>query len=577
MATATIEREKVTAPFEKEKPQIIDQYLGDASFPIAWKDEAEKRLHFWYDDLHNPQPVSPMFFDLGGWWSTCKYMYRRFGVPFGKDWVAKTVDEYVLTAVVPRDKQDAKDIGAYFGMVMPIYADKFLGWWKERLLPEIKRNFEYIDNYPLEEASLAEAMIVFEDMVDIQERHFNLHWVLNMAQFQATMTFQNQVAQFVGPGNEQLANRILISDEDRNWDSINELAKLKDIIKVSPTLKAAFAKPADEILSELAKSADGKEFLKKINAYKTEYGHKSMYAHEFINDTWVENPAPIVTALKGYVETDYSYDADVKRLRQNRQKAVDELWAKFPKTASEADRKTLATSLDLALKMAPLTPDHHFYMDQGTYARTHEVLMAIGRKLVKAGVLNEPLDIVFLKYDELRKLSANFKLFDAKALVAERKATRLDAFNRKAPLWAGTIDHWSLYEEPYKAGLWGWPGVYLKQKERAALSASALTGLGVSAGIVEGVAHVVSSPAEFDQVKKGEILVCQMTSPAWVVLFTKISGLVTDSGGALSHPAIVSREFEIPAVVGTIDATTKIKTGDRIRVDGDQGSVTILS
>jgi len=67
-----------------------------------------------------------------------------------------------------------------------------------------------------------------------------------------------------------------------------------------------------------------------------------------------------------------------------------------------------------------------------------------------------------------------------------------------------------------------------------------------------------------------------MTSPAWVVLFTKISGLVTDSGGALSHPAVVSREFELPAVVGTIDATTKIKTGDRIRVDGDRGTVTIL-
>jgi pyruvate,water dikinase len=577
MATATIEREKATATVEKAKPQIIDQFLGDASFPIAWKDEAEKRLHFWYDDLHNPQPVSPMFFDLGGWWSTCKYMYRRFGVPFGQDWVAKTVDEYVHTAVVPREEQDAKDIGAYFGMVMPIYADKFLGWWKERLLPEIKRNFEYIDNYPLEEVSLAEAMIVFEDMVDIQERHFNLHWVLNLAQFQATMTFQNHVAQFLGAGNEELANRILISDEDRNWDSINELAKLKDIIKANPTLKAAFAKPVSAILPELAKSAEGIEFLKKIDAYKTEYGHKSMYAHEFVNETWVENPAPILTALKGYVETDYSYEADVKRLRDNRQKAIDELWAKFPKTASEEDRKTLANSLDLALKMTPLTPDHHFYMDQGTYARTHEVLMAIGRKLVKAGVLNEPLDIVFLKYDELRKLSANFELFDAKALVAERKAKRLDAFDRKARLWCGTIDHWSLYEEPYKAGLWGWPGVYLKQKERAALSASALTGLGVSAGIVEGVAHVVSSPAEFDQVKKGEILVCQMTSPAWVVLFTKISGLVTDSGGALSHPAVVSREFEIPAVVGTIDATTKIKTGDRVRVDGDRGSVTILS
>lgn len=565
-----------TSVLEEKKTDIIDQYLGDASHPIEWKDEAEKKLHFWYDDLHNPQPVSPMFFDLGGWWSTCKYMYRRFGVPFGLDWVAKNVDEYVLTAVVPREKQDATDIGAYFGMVMPIYAEKFLGWWKDRLLPEIKRNLEYIDTYPLEEASLAEAMIVFEDMLDIQERHFNLHWVLNLAQFQATMTFQGHVNEFIGKGNEEVVNRILISDEDRNWDSISELWKIKELIKASATLKAAFSKPVPEVLPELAKSAEGKEVLKKIDAYRKEYGHKSMYAHEFVHETWEENPTPIVTALKGYVESDYNYPRDVERLRENRQKAIDELWAKFPKTGSEENRKTLAKSLELALRMTPMTPDHHFYMDQGTYARTHHVLMGIGRKLVKAGVINEPMDVMFFKYDELRKISANHKLFDAKALVKERRAKRDEAFKHKARLWVGTIDHWSLYEEPYKQGLWGWPDVYLKEKDRADLPANALTGLAVSAGVVEGIAHVVSSAAEFDQVKKGEILVCKMTSPAWVVLFTKISGLVTDSGGALSHPAVVSREFEIPAVVGTIDATVKIKTGQKIRVDGDKGTVTIL-
>ena len=65
----------------------------------------------------------------------------------------------------------------------------------------------------------------------------------------------------------------------------------------------------------------------------------------------------------------------------------------------------------------------------------------------------------------------------------------------------------------------------------------------------------MNSADEFDQVKKGEVLVCKMTSPAWVVLFTKIGGLVTDSGGALSHPAVVSREFGIPAVVGTRTGT----------------------
>jgi phosphoenolpyruvate synthase/pyruvate phosphate dikinase len=71
-------------------------------------------------------------------------------------------------------------------------------------------------------------------------------------------------------------------------------------------------------------------------------------------------------------------------------------------------------------------------------------------------------------------------------------------------------------------------------------------------------------------------VVCRMTSPAWVVLFTKISGLVTDAGGMASHPAVVSREFGIPAVVGTSDATRRIKTGDRVRVNGSVGRVEIL-
>jgi pyruvate,water dikinase len=68
-----------------------------------------------------------------------------------------------------------------------------------------------------------------------------------------------------------------------------------------------------------------------------------------------------------------------------------------------------------------------------------------------------------------------------------------------------------------------------------------------------------------------------MTNPAWVVLFTKVSGLVTDAGGTVSHPAVVSREFGIPAVVGTSDATHKIKTGDQVRVNGSSGIVEILA
>ena len=77
--------------------------------------------------------------------------------------------------------------------------------------------------------------------------------------------------------------------------------------------------------------------------------------------------------------------------------------------------------------------------------------------------------------------------------------------------------------------------------------------------------------------QEGEILVCRMTNPAWVVLFTKIAGLVTEAGGTVSHPAVVAREFGIPAVVGTGNAGERIRTGDRIRVNGATGVVDILA
>ena len=97
-----------------------------------------------------------------------------------------------------------------------------------------------------------------------------------------------------------------------------------------------------------------------------------------------------------------------------------------------------------------------------------------------------------------------------------------------------------------------------------------------SAGVVEGRARVVMESKEIAELSPGEILVCPHTSPAWTPGFAVIKGVVTDQGGMMSHAAIVSREYKIPAVVGTWTGTQVIKTGDLIRVDGDKGIVTIL-
>ena len=561
-----------------DRDKVLDQFFGDASTPIEWASEDEKKLHFWLDDLHCPQPISPMWFDIGGWWLTCGYMYRRFGVPFGKDWVAKTVNGYLMSAVVPRPADEEAGLWAYYNMVMPVYADKFLDWWKRRYLPEILRNFEYLDAFPMDTASLPELMILLEEAIDIQERHWRLHWMLNLAQFQASITFESILIPLIGDVHKPLVGRILISDEDRNWDSVRELWTLKETVKKSPALRRAFDEneTADGVLHALGASEEGRSLLKDVDNYKNEYGNKSMYAHEYIYTTWRENPTPIVEALRGYLLSDYDCERDVRQLRENRAAAIREMWSLVPPATSQEDKDKLKTALDLALKMTPLTPDHHFYMDQGTYARMRLVLMSVGRKIVELGGLDQAGDIMFLKYDELRQLSANLTTFDARSIVNERRRAREAAFAVRPRLWAGTITDWSMYGEPYKQVLWDWPGIYERSKSSAALPSGTVKGLGASAGVYEGPARIVESAEQFDQVKKGDVLVCKMTSPSWVVLFTKIGGLVTDSGGALSHPAVVSREFGIPAVVGTRTGTQAIKTGQRVRLNGASGLVEIL-
>ena len=408
-----------------------------------------------------------MWFDVGGWWLTCGYMFRRFGVPFGKDWVAKTVNQYVMSAVVPRDPKEEAELGPYYKMVMPVYARKFLGWWKTRYLPEILGNFEFLDGYPMDKASLPELMILLEDALDIQERHFRLHWILNLAQFQTSMDFAAAFRELVGEQHAGLIGRILVSDEDRNWDSIRELWKLKESVKSSATLRSVFASETGAgVMGALAASDEGREFLRAMDAYRLEYGNRSMYTHEYLSTTWREDPTPIIEALRGYLASDYDFPRDARQLHENRSAAIAEMWELFGADRSPADRDRLAGALELALKMAPLTPDHHFYMDQGTYARVRLVFLAVGRELVRQGVFDRPDDVLFLRYHELRVFSANFSAFDAKSLIAERRHAREAAAGKRPRQWAGTITHWSLHEEPYKS-LWGWPEVYLRSKETA--------------------------------------------------------------------------------------------------------------
>ena len=566
--------------------EVLGSFHGSDEFPIQW-DEGENELFWIYDDLHCPNPVSPMFFDIGGWWLTCDHMFRRFGTPFACDWVAKEINGYVYTAAVPadanirseateyqsryaprvpRDADHAAKIGAYLGWVLPHYAGNFLGWWRDRLRPEIERNFEYIDGFDTDAAGFIELAVLLEDMIDIHDRHWKIHWMLNFAQFASTQALNGLLEQEKGEAAAALMGRLQSSVEDRNWDSIEDLWKMKEEIKDDSDLNAAFeGETAADVISNLEGSERGRRFLaERVEPHQEAFGFKAIWSHEFAFKTWREDPAPMIEAVRGYLVTDYDYPAAIAGVR-------DDLEAAKREALEGVEGGELKDALERSLSMNPLTPDHHFYIDQGTNARLRLLLIAIGHKLVDAGTLDDAEDVMFLRYNELRLLMADQEAFDARDLVGDRRDAREDAYEKRPPSWVGTATQTAL-DFPYNA-LWGFPEKFYAGEPA---TTGEVKGLAASAGVVEGPARYVRSLDEFDQVKEGEILVCNMTNPAWVVLFTKIAGLVTEAGGAVSHPAVVAREFGIPAVVGTTNAGDRIATGDRVRVNGTTGVVEIL-
>ncbi len=571
---------------------ILEQFLGDAEFPIEWRSELEKELFWVFDDLHCPHPLSPMFEEIGGWWLTCDHMFRRFGTPFAADWIIKNVNGYLYTAAVPADpswQSDAMEYGARYGArvpldaeysqrigkwldaTLPVYGEHFVDWWNNRLVPEMQRNFDFLEGEldRQDDMSMAELAVLLEDAIDIHDRHWKIHWMLNFAQLSATLNLRAVMEKTHGRVDDALLGRLQNSANDRNWDSIKALWEMKEQAKADAELRAAFAhETAAEIIAALESTPHGQSFITdRIRPYQREFGWHSVWSHEFIFPTVFEKMEPVVELVRGYIETGYDYPGTMGALRDDIAAAAREILQGLSGDGLEEMR----VANDVNLRMAPLTPDHHFYIDQGANAHLRLVLVALGRKLAALGTIGDAEHVMFLRYNELRALIGDQSAFDARALIAQRKDEREKAYDLRPRAWIGTATQ-SQLDFPYLVN-WGFPEKFNRKEGDVA---DQFKGIGGSPGIVEGVARVVLREDQFDEVRAGDILVCHMTNPAWVVLFTKIAGLVTNAGGLTAHPAVLSREFGIPAVVGTQDATSRIKNGDRIRLDGATGTVDIL-
>ena len=375
------------------------------------------------------------------------------------------------------------------------------------------------------------------------------------------------------PDDPTEAYQILQGYHTRPVDAAHGLWRLSRVVRNSPTLHQLFDDnhPRD-LAAKLAKTDEGRAFLDQLNEYLYDFGWRSDAVYDIADVPWRENPSIPLGNIARYINMPDEDDPMIQYERAVKHR--EELTAKIQaKLADNPEQRAKFDELfDAARFAVPLTEDHAFYIDQMGVVLLRTFCLAVGDALARDGVIADRNDVFLLFKDEVRDALSNGG--DMRATVIERKASVEAAAQASPPGALGTPppppsgDFVDPFMDAIVTRLLG-----IKPPAEGEVDDAVIDGVAGSPGIYRGVARVVKSLDEASDLEDGEIMVCEMTLPPWVPMFSIAGAVVSDVGGVMSHCAIVAREFNIPAVVGTVDGTTRIKTGQTITVDGIKGDV----
>ena len=306
-----------------------------------------------------------------------------------------------------------------------------------------------------------------------------------------------------------------------------------------------------------------------MTAYLDLVGYRLLDGFDISNPYALELPDALRRAIRAAVAGTGADASDVKdRIATVRGKVPAQHQAQFDELLEEA-RLTY-----------PIRDERGVFSDIWASGLMRRAALAGGRRLAAKGRIHEAVHFVDAGLEEMRSLLSGADAPSADEL-ASRAEYRAAHNSKEAPMVMGTPPPPpDLSQLPPAAARMGRAiGIALNAlfgSSEAAHEKHMLRGLAASRGVYEGPARRVSHPAEFDRINKGDVLVTESTTEAFNILLPLLGGIVTDSGGLLSHAAIVAREYGIPGVVGTREATERIADGARVRVDGDAGEVTVL-
>jgi pyruvate,water dikinase len=332
----------------------------------------------------------------------------------------------------------------------------------------------------------------------------------------------------------------------------------KKIRSDSESLVTMASSPAQDLADAYLKGDLPETAQEAITAFMNDYGFRGLGEIDIGRPRWRENPTQIMQTLQSYLKiTDASKAPDTifQRGEKESQAAIAALETAARKTfAGKVKARVIRATARRVRALAGLRESPKYYIVK-KMGIIRQALQDCGTRLAQEGKLEQANDLFYLHLDELEGF-ANGDQGNWQALIRERRETFEREMRRRQVPRMMISDGRVFYEGMGSAELEG----------------DALQGSPVSPGVVEGTARVVFDPHEAE-FSPGEILVCPGTDPAWTPLFLAAGGLVMETGGMMTHGAIVAREYGIPAVVGIDRATERIRTGDRIRVNGSTGLI----
>jgi pyruvate, water dikinase len=577
------------------------------------RDEWEKR-HFWYQDkIHAPEPMYPLddIFQEAWQIALSQYTTRVFCIPPAQGVAQRMLGCYMyIAAVEPPPGEVIQEKADLFGKRVPYTFQNYERQWNEWLEKfhklgnemEAIRIPQELYKYTTEEEVIPspkgftdanELMENFNILINLIFRAWQYHFqYLNLA-YLAYLMFVDTARKLFPGIKESTIGKMVAGAEVSMFRPEEELCRLSRLAishrKVGDILKGK--ETAAEKMNALKSSDEGKAWLDELEQIRNPWFYVSCgsgwYHYE---GSWVNTMDVPFSYMQSYVERlekGEKIERELGHISEERERIVSEYKALIQ---SEDDRKTFDDAYQVVRSIYRYAEDHLFWVEHWLHTIWFEKIRQYGNVLVNHGLIEEADDIYLFNRFEVPMLLEDLATSWALGVGVPTRGPfwKAKAEKRRAILEAAS--KWNAVpalgvppeevSEPFTLMLWGvttdkvdeWlKGTGVEDKD-----ITEIKGFASSAGVAEGPARVLKMLGDVVKLQPGEIMVAPCTNPSWAPVFTKIKGAVTDIGGLTSHAAIVSREYGLPSVTGTGVATSVIKTGDIIRLDGSTGVVTIV-